>query len=467
MNIADFLTSPWAIIPDKLIEMQEIYRTHLKGDKIDLEAIEARLGRPLANEQQDYTVTNGVAVLPISGVISNKANMFTRVSGMASASMLQKQIDSMAADPRVKAVVLDIDSPGGSVLGIPALASAIKSLSDSKPTCSVCTGVMASAGYWLGSSSNEVYISGLTDYVGSIGVVATHNYNPRASDGKTTEITAGKYKRMASDNAPLTAEGAAYLQAQVDEIYRVFVETVAQNRKVSAEDVLAHMADGKIFIGQQAINAGLVDGVATVDQIVEKMMADASAFSTRKKAKITASAENGGVPESAIESDQPVLQVVQEPIEPKGTTMNHDEIVAQFEAEHPEAAAMLRAAGATAERERIQGVRAQAMPGHEALIESLAFDGKTTGPEAAVQILAAEKAKVTTAVENRNKDAITPVKTQSAELDAPEPQANKENVPSGFSVNNDRAKLDAAAKAYMAEHKCDYLTAVKAVQKGA
>jgi len=89
MTLVDFLTAPWAILPDRLLEIQAIYSTHLRGEKIDIAAIEARLGRPLANDQQEYTVRDGgVAVLPISGVISNKANMFTRISDGASAQLL-------------------------------------------------------------------------------------------------------------------------------------------------------------------------------------------------------------------------------------------------------------------------------------------------------------------------------------------------------------------------------------------
>ena len=77
MKLIDFLNSPWAIMPDRLIEIQLIYTTHFRGEKIDIQAIEARLGRPLANDQKEYNVENGVGVLSISGVITNKANLFS------------------------------------------------------------------------------------------------------------------------------------------------------------------------------------------------------------------------------------------------------------------------------------------------------------------------------------------------------------------------------------------------------
>ena len=386
----------------------------------------------------------GVAVLSISGVISNKANMFTRVSGGASAQMLTQQLASMRADPRVRAVVLDFDTPGGSVFGIPAMAAEIRALASEKPTVSVSTGMMASAGYWTGSASNAVYISGETDYVGSIGVVATHSYNPRNPGAQVTEITAGKYKRMASDNAPLDNDGRAYIQSQVDEIYRAFVASVAENRRASVDDVLEKMADGRIFIGQQAIDAGLADGIATVETMVERMATDPKKYASRRKAVFAAAvvagagvindADDGppiqreaeaGVPMPAL-TDEPVPPVASQP-DPKGPAMTPQELAANFAAENAEAAALIRAQGAEAERARIQAVREQSMPGHEKLIDALAFDGKTTGPEAAVQVLAAERAKAAAQAAVRADDAVLPVKTEAAEsADAdPKPAAEK------------------------------------------
>lgn len=460
--LLDVLTAPWAIMPDKLLEIQAVYSAHFRGEKIDIEAIEARIGRPLANEQQEYRVEpGGVAVLSISGVISNKANMFTRVSGGASAQLLQKQVESMRSDPRVRSAVLDFDTPGGNVLGIPALAESIKALAAEKPTVSVSTGMMASAGYWLGSAANAVYISGTTDYVGSIGVVATHQYDPRKDSGTTTEITAGKFKRMASDSGPLTAEGRAYMQQQVDHLYSVFVETVAQNRRASTEQVLANMADGKLFIGQQAIDAGLVDGVSTVDAMVERLATNPEPFAARRKAVFAVAGVAGGVPGVAAlaAADEPVQRVVLE-TNPKGNEMSAKELAATFAAENPEAAEILRAegqaAGATAERERIQSVRAAALPGHESLIEALAFDGVTTGAQAALQVVAAEKAKAEAVASARESDAPAVVATAAA----------PEDVKPAAAMS--RAELDVAAKAHMkANPGVSYVDAIKIVQKGA
>ncbi len=468
MKLLELLSSPWAVVPDHLLELQGIYTTHLKGEKIDVSAIEAKLGRVLANDQKEYSLREGgIAVLDIEGTISPKANIFTKVCGGVSAEIAAKQIMSMAADPMVRGAVLNFDTPGGSVFGIPALASAIRELSAVKPTASVSTGMMASAGYWTGSAANSVFASGETDIIGSIGVVMTHSFNPRGN-GQTTEITAGKYKRMASDSKPLDAEGKAYLQGQVDEIYRVFVNTVAENRRVTAEQVIEHMADGRIFIGQQALDAGLIDGFATVDQLVERMATDPAKFTNRRKAVFAL----GGLPAAGVAAVEAVQATQDEPVPPVASVnqpvevnMTPQELAAKFAAENPEAAALIRSEGATAELQRVKDVRAAALPGHEALIEQLAADGKTTGAEAAMAVLAAERNGRQAAAKARADDAPAPVASPAPEQRVTA-AASDIKVPAGYQVDAAGAELDAKAKAYMkANPGTDYLAAVKAVQE--
>lgn len=456
MKLLDVITSPWAVLPDQLREIQSIYATHLKGEKIDIAAIEARLGRPLASDQQAYEIRpGGVAVLTLDGVMAPKANLMMQISGGVSTQMAGLQVESAIADPRVIALVLNIDSPGGSVFGTPELAATVQELAKIKPIVTVSSATLASAAYWVGSAANAVFITGPTVQVGSIGVVASHNYDPRAS-ATTTEITAGKYKRMASGSAPLTTEGRAYMQGQVDHLYSVFVDTVATQRGVTPAAVLEHMADGRVFIGQQAVDRGLVDGFATVDSIVAQITAEPAKFAARRKARFgaqapqTPHAKPAGALASMQKTPEPVLltpatiQKGQTPMDRETLAQHHPDLLAQLQTE-------FSATGATAERSRIAAVRSQVLPGHEALIEGLAFDGKTTGPEAAMAVLAAEKQSRTAQAQALASDAPKPLQIS--------PAATVEAAPKS------RADLDAAAKAYMATHPgTDYLAAFKTVQ---
>lgn len=457
MKLLELMTGPWAVLPDTLREMQSIYATHLKGEKIDVPAIEARLGRPLANEQQAYSVQDGgVGLLRVSGVMAPKANLFMQVSGGISTQMLTQQLNSMAADPRVRSAVFAPDSPGGNVLGIPSAAKALRNLAAAKPTVTVVEGVMASAMYWVGSGSNAVFIDGETDMVGSLGVIGSVAWEP--ADANRMEFVRGKYKRASVNGQAPTAEYLAYQEAQFDYLYTLLIDQVASNRGASADDVLTHMADGRVFIGQQAIDAGLVDGVSTVDAMVEQLASNPAAFAKRRKAVFAL----GGLPSvtppvSASAGDAPQDDTTTTP--PKGNDMSQTVNAitrAELERDHAALFASLRteftASGATAERERIQAVLAHdaTLPGHGKLLATLAFDGKTTGPEAAAQVLQAEGKARATAAGNHA-------------ADAPQAAAHSAAPAEGNGGQKTRAQLAADASAYAAEHKCSFVEACQAL----
>jgi ClpP class serine protease len=126
MKLLDIITAPWAIQPDKLLELQSIYATHLRGEKIDIAAIEQRLGRPLANEPKGYDIVDGVAVLPIEGVSARKMNLLSQVSGGVSTELIGRDLRAALNDQAVHSIILAIDSPGGTVDGTQALASLVR-----------------------------------------------------------------------------------------------------------------------------------------------------------------------------------------------------------------------------------------------------------------------------------------------------------------------------------------------------
>jgi capsid assembly protease len=275
MKPLDILNNPWAIVPDKLFEIQEIYNTHLRGEKIDLAALEAQTGEPLQSNRQPYQVLDGIAIIPIHGVIAKRMNMFTRISGGVSTQILTRDTQEAIDDPDVKGIIYDIDSGGGEVDGTAELAQTIYKSRGVKPIVAYSDGVIASAAYWIASATDQVFISGDTVQVGSIGVVATHvDYSEyeKKKGIKTTEVYAGKYKRIASEHKPLSDEGLETIQDRVDYIYSVFVDVVAKHRNTNTENVISRMADGRLFIGQQAVSAGLVDGVITFDELLNSVV---------------------------------------------------------------------------------------------------------------------------------------------------------------------------------------------------
>ncbi|MCA3180557.1 MAG: S49 family peptidase, partial [Burkholderiales bacterium] len=166
MRLIDIVTGPWAIQPEKLAEIVGIYETHLKGDKIDIAALEARIGQPLANSQaREYQMVDGVAIIAVDGPIAPKANLFTQVSGGASAQIIEQQVRDAALDPAVRSILLDIDSPGGSVQGVPEVAAAVRDAAGRKPVVAWTAGTMASGAYWIASQTDRIYIGNATSPV--------------------------------------------------------------------------------------------------------------------------------------------------------------------------------------------------------------------------------------------------------------------------------------------------------------
>ena len=278
MRLIDIVTGPWAITPEMLVEIQNIYCIHLRGPKISesyVKAVEEKNGQPLENKQLPYEVnTQGVAVINAIGVIGKRMNLMTRISGGVSTEMLGKDILQALDDPNVKSIILNVDSPGGTVDGTQELANMIYDNRDRKPIVTFSDGMIASAAYWIASATDKVFISGDTNFIGSIGVVARHVDVSKLEEKagiKTTEITAGKYKRISSEYEPLSKDGQADIQSKVDYIYSVMVTDIAKFRGVPVETVLKDMADGKIFIGNQAIDADLVDGKMSMVSLIEMM----------------------------------------------------------------------------------------------------------------------------------------------------------------------------------------------------
>jgi len=383
MKLLDIMTSPWAIVPEKLQEIRAIYETHMKGDKIDLKALQAgRKEDPDA--MRGYSISQGVAVLPLTDVLTKNRTFFSYLFGGTSMRDIAVAFDNAMEDPEVHSIVLAIDSPGGTVDGTEELAGKIKAARGKKPIVAYSDGMMASAAYWIGSAAGRIYISGETTVVGSIGVVATHvdvSEADRQYGEKWTDITAGRYKRIASMHKPLSEEGRAYIQDQVDHIYTVFVEAVAGQRGRSEG------ADGKIFIGKKALDVGLVDEIATLGELITKLKGEYEMTKEEARAKYPDYFKS--------EFDEGRLAGIEE-----GKAVG-------FEAGKAEGMQL----GAEAERSRIKDVESSAIlgSGHEALIETFKYDGKTTGDIARKAVIEAENKTRAIELEKIKKDAVTPV----------------------------------------------------------
>lgn len=412
MRILDIMNSPWAIIPSKLAEIRDIYQTHMKGDKIDIKAIKAE-----AINQAAYSVDGGVAIIPVQSVLTKSRTFFSYLFGGSSMKDIGQAFQMAMEDVDVHSIVLAVDSPGGTVDGTHELSSQIMQARGKKPIVAVADGMVASAAYWVASAADRIYIEGPTVEVGSIGVVATHidvSEQDRMVGEKYTEITAGKFKRISSAHRPLSEEGRASIQERVDGIYSVFVQSVAANRGRSVEQIL-EAADGRIYMGQAAVDVGLVDGEATLTNVINQLQEEYAMTLEDLKAKhpdiFTAVYDEGkaaGLAEG-IES---------------GKKAGFDAGIVEGLTE-----------GQKAEQQRIKDVEAALLPGHEDLIKAFKEDGKTTGAEAMAAVFAAQKKMMEDQAVKLEQDAIKPAAAAAAP--AADAQAADPNLPI-----EDQAKME-------------------------
>jgi signal peptide peptidase SppA len=231
---------------------------------------------PKGEEEENslLEVKSGVGVISIKGPLTNQDSWINALIGITSYNDIRRALIDAAAHPEVKTILLDVDSGGGAVNGVMDLASLIRLVNDRiKPVVSITGGAMMSAAYWLGMSAGRV-LAGKTATVGSIGVIATHKEVSEAmkKDGiHVTVLRAGKYKALANPYEPLSKEAQAQIQKVLDAVYGAFVGEVAAMRGKPVEWVDEHMAQGREFIGEEAVAAGLVDGVSSYDTLFAEL----------------------------------------------------------------------------------------------------------------------------------------------------------------------------------------------------
>ena len=280
--------TPWAIEPSRIPGMQLLLGRWASGIKLTAAEIEAATGARAAQADTSRTASSGaVAVLPIYGVISQRISMMDDLCGEGGSSTerVSDAFAALMADPSVGAIVLDIDSPGGSVYGTMELAEQIFQARGTKKIVAVADSLAASAAYWIGSAAEDFYITPGGE-AGSIGVFAMHeDYSEMlaAMGIKTTFIKAGKYKTEGNPYGPLDEEAQAFMQSRVDDYYDSFVKAVARNRKTSQDSVRNGYGQGRCLGADDAVKSGLCDAVRTLDDVVAELAARPQAQKPRTR----------------------------------------------------------------------------------------------------------------------------------------------------------------------------------------
>lgn len=287
----------WAIMPDKLGMLADAVAYQAQHGKLDAEEIDARIG---AVERPVRRVTGKVAVLPLFGIMANRANLITEWSGGTSTEQFGQWFDSAMEDSGIGAVVLDVNSPGGSVHGLEELSDKIFKARGRKPIVAVANPLAASAAYRIATSADELVVAP-GSLVGSVGTIAVHADRSAMNEAigiKYTYITAGRHKAEGNPNQPLAEEAQEYMQSMVDKYYTAFVRDVARNRDVNAAVVKQDYGQGRVIHAVEALNAGMADRMGTL----ESVLAEFGAEMPKEMGGVKAEDEKPEV-ESAIEEE--------------------------------------------------------------------------------------------------------------------------------------------------------------------
>jgi signal peptide peptidase SppA len=208
--------------------------------------------------------------------------------GSCSTQMLVSALRAAETDDSVGQILIDFSSPGGSVYGVQEAASEIARINAIKPIVGIANSMCASAAYWLMSQCSEAYCTPGGE-VGSIGVWQAHEDVSKAMDDagvKVTLVSAGKFKVEGNPYAPLDPEALQFMQQRTDDYYQAFTKAVAKGRGVPVATARDAMGQGRVYGADQALSAGMVDGIMDFDSLVKKMQKGAKATRTQSAVEI-------------------------------------------------------------------------------------------------------------------------------------------------------------------------------------
>lgn len=270
----------------------------------ELSAAEAGTDRESLSVSPD-----GIAVIEVAGSLVNRSSWLDAYCGITSYAQIRDDLDTAMADSNVRGIVLRIDSNGGECAGCFDLADAIFAMRGTKPIWAAVDDAAFSAAYMIASAADRVFVS-RTGGVGSIGVVATHvdasGWDEKAGL-KYTMLTAGAHKKDFNAHEPLSESARSELQAEIDRLYGLFVDTVARNRGMPSDAVRA--TEARLYFGERGLVAGLADAVVPFDGVIARL--------TAQVPKVPSTQQNNASHSLLIGADAPIVIPIPDPTDPE------------------------------------------------------------------------------------------------------------------------------------------------------
>lgn len=229
----------------------------------------------------DSQVSDNVAVVSITGSLMKQQSS---MGGGTSTAMAKRTIRALANDPNIGAIVLRIDSPGGTVAGTEELAAEIANANKKKPVLAYIEDLGASAAYWVASQAREISANAtaLVGSIGTYGVVQDMSALAAKEGVKVHVVRAGAYKGAGVPGTEVTQGQLAEMQRTVNALNSHFLNGVANGRGMAIERVQT-LADGRVHIASEAKSIGLIDHISTLDETISRAQVAARAGSKTRK----------------------------------------------------------------------------------------------------------------------------------------------------------------------------------------
>lgn len=218
-----------------------------------------------------FAITPKIGLVPITGIISTEREVSIYGSTISSRE-IANTIRDLSTDESVKAILLDINSGGGTPVATEEISRAIEEVRGTKPIYALVSDVGASGAFWIAVTADNVYASSMS-VLGSIGVTsATLSFEDFIRDFNITyrKQTAGEFKDMGSIFREPTEEEEEMLQEVLDEIHDNFIRHVARSREMSYEEVKEH-SNGEVFLGTKALDIGFIDKIGYYPDVINSI----------------------------------------------------------------------------------------------------------------------------------------------------------------------------------------------------
>lgn len=270
----------WAATPPTIQAIADSLGAHLRGSIKGLPADQVAPPSAVPGSATKEDPVPQLAVIPVYGILGKHLSALETECGGCDVDAIGQAIDAAVRDTDIRAIVLDFDSPGGVVTGIPELATRIREADEQKPVYAFTGAQCCSAAYWLAASARAIFCTPTAD-LGSIGVyVALCDDSEwwKREGYKLELIKAGEYKAMGISGKPLSEQERALIQADVDAIYAMFTADVRLGRGQVADSTM----QGQTFMGRAAIDVNLADELITdLDALLLTLDAELAAAAPR------------------------------------------------------------------------------------------------------------------------------------------------------------------------------------------